>query len=467
MWRDLLGSLALAATVTSCNEIANIRAPATPCGNGVVDDGEECDDGNLTPEDGCDLDCRREPVLQIATGEHHACALLHGGRVKCWGDNADGQLGLGDTAGRGDEPGEMGGALSAVDLGTGKTAIALTAGGTHTCALLAEGTIKCWGYNFSGQLGLGDQENRGDEPGDMGDALPIAELGTGRTAVALEASYGSTCAVLDNGTVKCWGFNASGQLGLGDELPRGSGEKAVAITAGVGHKCALLEDDSVRCWGSNSSGQLGLGDMANRGDAPGEMGDALPQVGQAVGLGVAKRATTLALGGAFTCARLDNSTMKCWGFNYDGALGLSDQENRGDAPGEMGDELPPVDLGASKPVRSPAARSTHACALLEDGTVRCWGFNSSGGLGLGDTQPRGWKSGQMGDALPAVELGSKAAAVVAGVECTCAVLEDGRAKCWGDNSGGKLGLGDTATRGDQPGEMGDALPFVRLYGDEW
>jgi alpha-tubulin suppressor-like RCC1 family protein len=170
----------------------------------------------------------------IATGNEHACALLNDGSVKCWGHNDSGQLGLGDTSYRGDGPNEMGDNLPAVDLGTGKTASAIVAGGYHTCALLNDGTVKCWGFNIYGQLGLGDTSYRGDGPNEMWDNLPAINLGTGTTASA--------------------------------------------IVAGLYHTCALLNDDSVKCWGYNGHGQLGLGDNMYRGDQPNEMGDNLPAV---------------------------------------------------------------------------------------------------------------------------------------------------------------------------------------------
>jgi Ca2+-binding RTX toxin-like protein len=170
----------------------------------------------------------------ITAGDYHACALLDNATVKCWGDNGTGLLGLGDVANRGDSPGEMGDALPAVALGAGRTATAISAGGVHTCALLDNDQAKCWGRNAEGQLGLGDTANRGDSPGEMGDALPAVALGTGRTATA--------------------------------------------ITTSSLHTCALLDNDQAKCWGRNLEGQLGLGDTANRGDGPGEMGDALPAV---------------------------------------------------------------------------------------------------------------------------------------------------------------------------------------------
>jgi hypothetical protein len=159
---------------------------------------------------------------EIASGNGHSCALLEDDTLKCWGGNGGGQLGLGDTANRGDGAGEMGANLPTVDLGSGRHAVAIAAGHSDTCALLDNGTVKCWGFNAEGQLGLGDTANRGDGAGEMGDSLPAVSLGTGRTAVAISvggspisADGSFACALLDNGSVKCWGENSFGALGVG------------------------------------------------------------------------------------------------------------------------------------------------------------------------------------------------------------------------------------------------------------
>jgi len=118
----------------------------------------------------------------ISLGGFSTCAILDNNSVKCWGDNYFGQLGLGDTDARGDGTNEMGDTLPAVDLGTGRTATAIQSGAYHTCAILDNGSVKCWGNNDSGQLGQGDTENRGDGANEMGTNLLAVQLGTGRTA---------------------------------------------------------------------------------------------------------------------------------------------------------------------------------------------------------------------------------------------------------------------------------------------
>jgi alpha-tubulin suppressor-like RCC1 family protein len=161
--------------------------------------------------------------------------------------------------------------------------------------------------------------------------------------------------------------------------------------------------------------------------------------------------------------------VKCWGYNAYGRLGLGDTIPRGNNSADMGNNLPKVDLGTGTIVLALAAGFGHTCALLDGGSVKCWGENGSGQLGLGDITPRGDNSGEMGDSLPAVNLGDGAitVALAAGIFHTCGLLNDGSVKCWGGNGDGVLGLGDMISRGDQANEMGDNLPTVKLFSDVW
>lgn len=413
--------------------------------------------------------------IQVALGSGFGCARFNDLTVKCWGDNETGQLGLGDTLARGDQANEMADNLPVVALGTGRRALELAVGDRHVCARLNDGSVKCWGDGSAGQLGLGDMAARGDQAGEMGDNLPAVDLGAGRIAVAIRAGAAHTCALLDNGAVKCWGSNGNGELGLGDTSHRGDqpgemgdwlptvdfgpGRWAVELTAGSTHTCARLDDGSVRCWGQNLHGALGLGDTENRGERPGEMGAALPVVDLGAG-GIAE----LAAGGHFTCARFESGRVACWGRNDSGQLGLGDTADRGDQPGEMGAALAVVDLGTGRGALGLALGFGHACARLDDESLKCWGFNASGQLGLGDNLSRGIQPGQMGDALAPTDLGTgrRVAEVAAGRSHTCARLDNATVKCWGSNSDGALGLGDTTDRGIQAGQMGDSLPAVQL-----
>jgi alpha-tubulin suppressor-like RCC1 family protein len=293
----------------------------------------------------------------IASGGWHQCVILTNDSVKCWGTNTDGELGLGDSTIRGFSPGTMGDNLPTVDLGTGRTALNIYAGDDPTCVILDNNTVKCWGRCATGVCGQGSIDDIGDDAGEMGDNLAAIDLGTGRSAVQLDLGAAHVCALLDDGTVKCWGWNANGSLGqghgdnigdaageMGDNLPAvdlGTGRTAVQIATGRIHSCALLDNSSVKCWGNNTLGQLGLEDTTFRGDNAGEMGDNLP----AVNLGTGRTAVAIAAGGFTTCVKLDNDDIKCWGGNSFGQLAQNSTDNIGDNVGEMGDNLAAINTG--------------------------------------------------------------------------------------------------------------------------
>lgn len=421
--------------------------------------------------------CELSGVLQVVGGSAHTCALLVDGAVKCWGEAHGYLFGLiGPYVGN--EPGDMGDALPAIDLGTGRTATSLTSGTQHICAILDDDSVKCWGHNYYGELGLGDTRDRDEFAGDMGDGLPTVDLGTGRTAKVLAAGGLHTCAILDDDSVKCWGDNTHGQLGysdangrgdepgeMGDALPAvdfGSGRTAKSVWPGLEHTCAILDDDSLKCWGHNPAGQLGYGDKVTRGDGPGEMGNALPTVA----LGASRVAIMVAAGSRHTCALLDDHTIKCWGGNANGQLGAGDTLVRGDGAGEMGDVLPTVDLGPGATATALSAGISFTCALLEGDSVKCWGLNNLGQLGCGDDDTRGDEPGEMGAMLAPLDFGSGRSVVGLATfgNHACVRLDDEGVKCWGRNTFGQLGLGDVQHRGDDPGELGDALPAVQLVG---
>jgi cysteine-rich repeat protein len=447
------------------------------CGDGelVMEDGEECDDGGRINGDRCSDTCQTESIVAVSAGGSHTCALLYKRSViKCWGLNAAGQLGLGDISNRGDASDELGDKLT--PLGFSAPARSIVTGDDHTCALLRDDRLICWGDNEKGQVGLGDMDAHGEEISETADKLTALSLGTNKIATTIAAGHLHTCALLNDGSVKCWGENASGQLGLGKTnnqgnhpgelgdtllaVPLGDGQTATAISAGLNHTCALLDNGRVKCWGGNASGQLGLGDATNRGDMPNELGDSLT----AIDLGLDETAKAIAAGGDHTCALLNDGRVKCWGANSDGQLGQGDIKNRGDAANQMGSSLLPIDLGTGLTAKAIATGFSHTCALLSDDSVKCWGANYEGQLGRGDLSSIGDAAGEMGDKLPAVDLGaSKVAAISSGLHHVCALLIDGSLKCWGGNQFGELGLGDVNNRGDGPNEMGDNLPTVKLF----
>ncbi|HEX7927195.1 MAG TPA: hypothetical protein VF678_06375, partial [bacterium] len=284
------------------------------------------------------------PVL-VAAGGYHSCVVMDTGRPKCWGYNAYGQLGVNDTVNRGDVPGQMGSALPGIFVNQVGPIIQMALGGFHTCALDGVGKVWCWGYNVFGQLGYGHTNNIGDNAGELNGGSPYVTSGVQKIAAG---SY-HTCALKFGGVVWCWGYNAYGQLGTGDTQNRrdgvnnafavpslGTGRRAIDITAAAYSTCVLLDDQSIKCWGYNGVGTLGAGDTITRGDGPGEMGDAVP----AVNLGGFGPVKQLSGGGYHVCATNSGANIKCWGYNVFGQLGLGDTNARGDGPGEMGNTLP-------------------------------------------------------------------------------------------------------------------------------
>ena len=445
------------------------------CGDGLLwATHEECDDHNQQSGDGCSASCKAEQgPAQVFAGRQSTCTVGVAGNLKCWGDNDRGQLGRGDTVQIGDAPDQLGKTLASIDLGPGLKVAKLAMGYGYVCALFTTSAVKCWGANDAGALGLGDANDRGDEAGEMGSALPFLNFGAGRSVTAIAAADQHACVILDNGKVKCWGANDGGQLGLGnvqshgsqpnemgDALPYvdlGTGRTALAIAAADSHTCVILDDHSVRCWGAYG-GSLGLGTLDAKGDDEGEMGDALPPVN----LGTGRTALAIAVGGGSNCARLDNNDFKCWGENGSGQLGLGNSSTVGDHPNKMGNALPALSLGSGLVAQSVKLGDQFMCALLTGGSVKCWGAGSR--LGDETNVNRGDLPGQMGDAMPSVALGAGRSAVSlsVGADHTCVILDDGALKCWGYNDYGQLGHGDTLLVGDQPQQMGDWLSATAL-----
>lgn len=342
------------------------------------------------------------------------CAVLDDGAVKCWGSNSTYALGRPDGGLLGDEPDERGDGLPAVDLGNGVRAVQVAVVGTSVCARLEGGGVKCWGgppwYTYDGAV---SNDVFGDEPGEMGDALPFVDLGTGVRAVGLTGGDKYACIWTVEGRVKCWGLNLRGQLGIpltetvigdepdemGDALPfvdLGKDVRVIQVSAGWEHTCALTDTAQVKCWGANKTinvvfnpggpdhgkveqlafGRLGLEDQTDR-LAP--LGDALPYVD----LGADFEAIAVLARIESTCAVSRERRLKCWGSDYLGLGLLGGNWSVGDAPDEMGDALPYVDLGTG---RSVARIGGHNGILRDDGSILC--------------TDRAGQDGLAGDALP-------------------------------------------------------------------
>jgi alpha-tubulin suppressor-like RCC1 family protein len=399
---------------------------------------------------------------------------LGSNNVKCWGNGQYGKLGYGDEVTRGTTPSTLGSNLPAVDLGSGIVARSVQAADNHTCALTASNQVKCWGSGS--YLGYQDSITRGDGASEMGSSLPYVNLGTNRYVRQLSTGPEHSCAILDSGELKCWGSGTYGRLGYGDTTGRGMSSNtmgtylpavdlgtnrvAVSVKAGSQHSCALLDNGSVKCWGRAYTGAMGYGDGITRGDEANEMGTYLPEVGlgtNVVGISLSGISSL-----AHTCV-LTNAGSKCWGLGSSGPNGYGDAITRGDHSNEMGTYLPAQDFGTNK-IAVAASANRHACVILEDRSVKCWGYSTEYQAGYGDTIHRGDNSSEMGTSLPALSLGTsaKARSIDVSSPSTCVLLYNGRMKCWGDNTYGDAGAEADTIQGSSSHEMGDALDYVDL-----
>jgi alpha-tubulin suppressor-like RCC1 family protein len=360
------------------------------------------------------------PAEKLTVGGSHACVILRGGAVQCWGYNNAGQLGV-------QFPRETAAPISVAGL---SSAVEISAGAYHTCAVIAGGRVKCWGDKRFGQLG-------GAASASGGDLVDVAGLPGGARAVAAGGSH--SCALMENGGIVCWGNDKYGQLGEGlpapaatqtaTPIPTQSGgeatapptktrtptpeitNRAVSVAAGRSHTCAVTVSGGVKCWGKNEHGELGNGTWADS-SVPVEV------------TGLSSGVKSVAAGWGHTCALTASGGVKCWGYNKNGELGDGANEtlNR------------PADVrGLQSGVTFLEAADDHTCAVLADGTVKCWGFNDYGQLGDGTSEDRNVPVKVEG-------LYGTIVGVAAGWGHTCALSSSGGVKCWGNNHYGQLGV---------------------------
>jgi alpha-tubulin suppressor-like RCC1 family protein len=382
----------------------------------------------------------------ISAGASHVCGILLSGTYACWGNNSSGQLGNGTTISRASPQAGFPNLVT--------NAVAIAAGGSHTCVLLATNEVSCWGANFSGQLGRNSISNAETVP------MVIPNL---TNATGLDLGGNQSCVRITIGRVLCWGSNTAGELGVNPSVASNSafpipmqslivaGANVAAVATGFYHTCALLADQTVRCWGANWLGQLGDGtrnDSFNAVTVAGLSGVqtlragasstcAITNVGAAVCWGGADQgstgnsppvtvfglstATGVAAGLNSSCALLGGA-VKCWGSNFSGALGN----------GSFVDSAIPVSVASISNATALSGGAIHYCARLATGSVQCWGGNYADALG---------HVGQLGDsALPLnVTNITTAVALSVGDAHSCAVLQNQTVQCWGDNSSGQLG----------------------------
>lgn len=386
----------------------------------------------------------------LAVGPTHTCALTTSGTVKCWGRNGSGQLGNGTTTD----------SLLPVDVHTSSNDTsplsnvkALTIASSHTCALTISGTVKCWGSNGEGRLGDGT-ENASSTPVNVHTSSTDPTPLSGITAISSSESH--TCALTTGGSVKCWGFNDFGRLGDGTTMARlwpvdvhtSSASSTplsgiVAIATGSKRTCALTTNGTVKCWGGN---RLGNGTTSSSTTPVDVLASGTPSSNPVILEGI----TAITDGNSHTCALTTNGTVKCWGNSTGrGQLGnnsTSDANN-------------PVDVHTSATESTPlsgvtalSAGADHTCAVINNGTVKCWGYNFHGQLGNTNvdfasftaysTTPVTVQTSDT-DTNPLTNI----VALSSGGNVTCALNNTSQLLCWGQNSNG--GLGNQQTTNSQ------------------
>jgi alpha-tubulin suppressor-like RCC1 family protein len=299
-------------------------------------------------------------VADVAAGALHTCALTTGGGVKCWGYNGTGQLGDNTTSAVGRSvPDYVANLISGV--------VAIAAGASHTCALTTAGAVKCWGWNYYGQLGDGTASLQALTP------VQVSGMTTGAAAVSARGDF--TCAKTTAGAVKCWGYNYSGELGDGTTTDKrapvnvsGLTSGVLTIGAGAEHACALLTGGAVKCWGYNSYGAVGDGTTTNR---------STPTAVNTLGGGVA----ALSVGANHACVQMTGGAVSCWGHNIYGQVGDGTKVNRA---------APTTVPGLPSGIASVSAGTGATCALTSSGNGLCWGSTAHGILADGILQQSTW-----------------------------------------------------------------------------
>jgi alpha-tubulin suppressor-like RCC1 family protein len=372
-------------------------------------------------------------AVSIIGGETFSCALLSDGSVRCWGDNRYGQLGNGTitTTGLGDI------STPVTVTGLPKPATAIAGQGLTAYALLSDGSVWAWGYNFFGELGNGTFTETGSD----GIPTPGAVIGLGGAATNIAAGLDHACAVV-GGTVWCWGVDSNGQLGDGmfdggTATPEQiAGLSSVSsIACGYYHSCAVAASFPY-CWGENEVGTLGVGSFS----VTNNLGFATPQ---GVDFTSLPTIIEIAASGSNSCALFSLGNADCWGSDNWGTVGDGSITGPGTAGGV---DIPTAVSGLTSATALSVGR-LHACAIHNGGMISCWGENGEGEVGDGNIDPtNGIDSPTAVVGLPSNAI---AIAVSAGASHTCAVLKNGSAWCWGANDNGQLGNG-TESGGPTP-----------------
>ncbi|MDP9036397.1 MAG: hypothetical protein M3O50_16475 [Myxococcota bacterium] len=356
----------------------------------------------------------------VSAGSLHTCGTHTTGHLLCWGDNTFGQVGIGSVVTPQTTP---------VQVGVAATwnGISAAADASHSCATRTDGTLWCWGTNTDGEVGIGSVVTPQTSPAQVGALTTWRNVSAGRT---------DACATKTDNTLWCWGKNDVGQLGIGSVVtPQKSPVQVGALTvwsaaaAGSTHSCALRTGGGTAwCWGQSLFGQVGLGQFDDSSAVT------------PVGINAAWKTATSGFG--HSCATRADGTLWCWGSNANGQVGIGSTADP---------QSTPVQVGSVATWTGVSGGNLHTCATRSDGTLWCWGDNSNGQLGIGNTTQQ--------TSPVQVGVATTWASVVAGDHHTCAIRSNGTLWCWGLNANGQVGIGSTATPQQSPVQVGTATTW--------
>ncbi len=360
---------------------------------------------------------------QVTTRADHSCALASDGVAYCWGEDADGQLGNGGLGAT------LPTAVDTASIAGNRAFVQLTAGGQHTCGLMADGAAYCWGSDSAGQLGDGGTSADSATPSPVAQStIPFLHLAAGKSF---------TCGVSADGFVHCWGSDSHGQLGNGAATtPAQSPARVntasvvgsasfIAVVAGGQHACGLTAERVAYCWGSDVAGALGDGGASANAEVPSPVDTST----------LLDRFTTLTAGHDLTCGTTSRGATYCWGSDSDGQLGDG---------GALADSQVPVAVDTSALAGNRAlvrlsAGAFHVCAVAADGVPYCWGRDGA----TTRTSPLPVDTSSVPPSMAFTDVGG-------GNDHTCALAATGEVYCWGGNANGQLGDGGAAAASPVP-----------------